>query len=130
MLCAVEAESCAARRNVCAISGIKIAELTNFCPGMHTPFAMSNDASPAANFSSTWLQLWAGSTDDYSIFALSRDGIVMTWNPGGERIQGYRDDEIIGQPFSVFYMEAERASGTPEAALEAAASSGRYVSEG
>ncbi|SAK86198.1 PAS/PAC sensor hybrid histidine kinase [Caballeronia fortuita] len=91
---------------------------------------MSNDISRAASFGTAWLQLWAGSTDDYSIFALSPDGIVMTWNPGGERIQGYRADEIIGQSFSAFYTDTERASGAPEAALEAAASSGRYVSEG
>ncbi|MCG7400421.1 MULTISPECIES: PAS domain S-box protein [Caballeronia] len=89
-----------------------------------------DDSSLDASFSAVWLQLWAASTDDYSIFALSPEGIVLTWNPGGERIQGYRADEIIGQPFSVFYMESERASGAPEAALKAAASSGRYVSEG
>ncbi|CAG9229702.1 Histidine kinase [Paraburkholderia sabiae] len=91
---------------------------------------MNDDTAPAAGFSSVWLRLWAESTDDYSIFALSPDGIVMTWNPGGERIKGYTADEIIGQPFSVFYTETERASGVPDAALKAAASSGRYVSEG
>ena len=72
---------------------------------------MNHDTSPAASFSTAWLQLWAGSTEDYSIFALSPDGIVMTWNPGGERIQGYRADEIIGQPYSVFYMETEPRLG-------------------
>jgi len=91
---------------------------------------MNDDTAPATGFSAVWLRLWAESTDDYSIFALSPDGIVMTWNPGGERIQGYTADEVIGQPFSVFYTETERASGVPEAALKAAASSGRYVTEG
>ncbi|MDR7009401.1 PAS domain S-box-containing protein, partial [Paraburkholderia strydomiana] len=57
---------------------------------------MKDIDSRPAGFSSAWLQLWAESTDDYSIFALSPDGIVLTWNPGGERIQGYRSEEIIG----------------------------------
>lgn len=111
---------------------MKTATMTNFClDGCSHRFAMNDDDSSLdASFSAVWLQLWAASTDDYSIFALSPEGIVLTWNPGGERIQGYRADEIIGQPFSVFYMESERASGAPEAALKAAASSGRYVSEG
>lgn len=26
---------------------------------------------------------------DYAIFMLDRDGYVMTWNPGAERIKGY-----------------------------------------
>jgi PAS domain S-box-containing protein len=89
-----------------------------------------NDASPPANFSSVWLRLWAESTEDYSIFALSPEGIVMTWNPGGERIKGYKAGEIIGQRFSLFYTETEKASGAPDAALRAAAESGRYVTEG
>ncbi|OUL93310.1 hybrid sensor histidine kinase/response regulator [Paraburkholderia hospita] len=90
-----------------------------------------NDASPqSAGFSSAWLRLWAESTQDYSIFALSPDGAILTWNPGGERIQGYQSEEIIGQSFSLFYPDTDRASGAPRAALRAAADSGRHVAEG
>ncbi|CAL8480645.1 PAS domain S-box protein [Caballeronia sp. S22] len=87
------------------------------------------DPAPAA-FSSVWLRLWAESTQDYSIFALSPEGIVLTWNPGGERIHGYRPREIIGQPYSVFFPETERAAAAPEAALRAATGTGRSVMEG
>jgi PAS domain S-box-containing protein len=89
-----------------------------------------NNAPHPDGFSSVWLRLWAESTGDYSIFALSPEGTVMTWNPGGERIHGYNADEIIGQRFSVFYTETERASGVPDAALAAAADFGRHVTEG
>ena len=71
---------------------------------------MNDDLGPhSAEFTSVWLRLWAESTQDYSIFALSPEGVILTWNPGGERIQGYRPHEIIGQPFSLFYTEADRA---------------------
>ncbi|MEO1356187.1 MAG: PAS domain S-box protein, partial [Pseudomonadota bacterium] len=77
-----------------------------------------------------WLRLWAESTSDFSIFALSRPGVVATWNPGGERMQGYRPDEIIGQPLALLYPPESRALGAPEAALHAAAQTGRHVEEG
>jgi len=91
---------------------------------------MNDAASPSSEFGSTWLRLWAELTSDYSIFALSIQGTVSTWNPGGECMQGYRPDEIIGQPFARLYPPEGRASGAPEAALHAAAKTGRHVEEG
>lgn len=37
------------------------------------------------------------SSDD-AMFSLTPDGIVDTWNPGAERLFGYRASEIVGQP--------------------------------
>ena len=37
---------------------------------------------------------------DYAIFILDPQGHVASWNPGAERIKGYKADEIIGQHFS------------------------------
>ena len=91
---------------------------------------MNDHTAPAAGFESIWLRLWAESTDEYSVFALSPAGIVLTWNPGGERIQGYKAHDVIGQPFSMFYTQADQSSGVPDSALGAAAGSGRYATEG
>jgi PAS domain S-box-containing protein len=66
---------------------------------------------------------------DYALFMLSPDGIVTNWNAGAERIKGYRADEILGQHFSVFYTDADRASGLPERVLETARALGRYEAE-
>lgn len=43
---------------------------------------------------------WVADVRDYAIFLLDRDGRVLTWNSGAERIKGYRRDEIVGQHFS------------------------------
>jgi PAS domain S-box-containing protein len=67
---------------------------------------------------------------DYAIFQLDRDGIVSTWNSGAERIKGYSADEIIGEHFSRFYTEEDRAAGVPQKTLETAAREGRYEAEG
>jgi len=44
---------------------------------------------------------------------LDPNGIVTNWNVGGQRIKGYAPEEIIGQHFSKFYSDADRASGRP-----------------
>jgi len=67
---------------------------------------------------------------DYAIFQLDRDGVVATWNAGAQRIKGYTADEIIGQHFSRFYTEEDRAAGVPATALATALTEGRFEAEG
>ena len=61
---------------------------------------------------------------------LDPNGVVTSWNIGGQRIKGYSPDEIIGQHFSRFYTEADRANGKPLRALRIAREQGRYEEEG
>nr|QQZ49768.1 PAS domain S-box protein [Phenylobacterium glaciei] len=61
---------------------------------------------------------------------LDPDGQVTNWNAGAERIKGYRADEIVGQHFSRFYTDEDRAAGGPQRALATAAAEGRYEHEG
>src|SRR5262249_58322222 len=49
---------------------------------------------------------------------------------GAERFKGYREHEIVGQHFSRFYTEEDRAAGVPQRALETARTEGRFESEG
>ena len=51
--------------------------------------------------------------DDYAIVLLDPSGHVTSWNAGAERIKGYREDEIVGRHFSVFFTAEERARGEP-----------------
>jgi PAS domain S-box-containing protein len=67
---------------------------------------------------------------DYAIFQLDVNGIIATWNIGAQRIKGYSADEIIGQHFSRFYSEEDRAAGVPARALKTATEEGRYEAEG
>jgi PAS domain S-box-containing protein len=66
---------------------------------------------------------------DYGIFMLDPNGTVTNWNRGAERIKGYRAEEIIGQHFSRFFTEEDRAANMPQHALEIAARDGRYETE-
>ncbi|HMI41644.1 MAG TPA: ATP-binding protein [Sphingomicrobium sp.] len=66
---------------------------------------------------------------DYAIYMLDTDGRVTNWNTGAESIKGYTADEIVGQHFSRFYTEEDRAAGEPQRALAVALSEGKYENE-
>jgi PAS domain S-box-containing protein len=67
---------------------------------------------------------------DYALYMLDPKGFVTSWNIGGQRIKGYLPSEILGQHFSRFYTEADRANGKPARALMIAEHQGRYEEEG
>src|ERR1700741_5214443 len=71
-------------------------------------------------------RLMVESVKDYAMIMLDPNGLVASWNAGAERFKGYRAEEIIGQHFSRFYTERDRAAGVPARALQIAAQEGRY----
>ena len=84
----------------------------------------------ANNRSEVQFRLLVKSVTDYAIYMLDPDGIVSTWNLGAERIKGYLPEEIIGQHFSKFYTEEDRAAGLPQRSLDRARREGRFENEG
>ena len=75
------------------------------------------------------LQLLVEAVTDYAIYMLDLEGNVVSWNPGARRIKGYTADEIIGQNFSRFFTDEDRASGKPARALQLAKTVGRFEDE-
>jgi PAS domain S-box-containing protein len=75
-------------------------------------------------------QLLVNAVTDYALYMLDREGYVATWNPGARRFKGYAAEEIIGQHFSRFFTEEDRAAGVPERALRTAATEGKFETEG
>src|SRR6185312_8275269 len=51
---------------------------------------------------------------DYAIILLDKDGTVLTWNAGAEKIKGYKAEEIIGQNFNMFYLPLDREEQLPQ----------------
>ncbi|MEO7804053.1 MAG: EAL domain-containing protein [Actinomycetota bacterium] len=66
---------------------------------------------------------------DYAILMLDVNGVVISWNAGAQRIQGYEASEVIGKEFSIFYPE-ESSHREPERDLKMAADNGRLEVEG
>jgi PAS domain S-box-containing protein len=67
---------------------------------------------------------------DYALYMLDPTGIITSWNVGGQRIKGYSSEQILGQHFSRFYTETDRANGRPARALRIAREQGRYEEDG
>ena len=83
-----------------------------------------------ATISSDDCRLLVENVIDYAIFMLDREGRVVSWNPGAQRIKGYTADEIVGCHFSKFYPEDDVAAGKPERELKTALQFGRVEDEG
>jgi PAS domain S-box-containing protein len=86
-------------------------------------------ADAALRASEERLRLIVDGVSDHAIFLLDPKGRVATWNPSAEKIKGYRADEIVGQHFSIFYTDDDRAAGRPSAVLERARRDGRVEDE-
>jgi len=70
------------------------------------------------------------SVTDYAIYMLDSRGHVTSWNAGAQRFKGYTPEEIIGQHFSRFYTDEDRATNLPARALEISARDGKFEAEG
>jgi PAS domain S-box-containing protein len=62
---------------------------------------------------------------DYAIIMLDRDGRIVSWNSGAERLFGYRTGEIIGKHVSCFSAPEVVQQGHPQRELQLAADQGR-----
>ncbi len=87
-------------------------------------------AEEALRISEQRFRLLVQGVTDYAIYMLDPQGVVSSWNPGAERFKGYVEEEIIGQHFSRFYTDEDRATGLPATALSIALREGRFEREG
>ena len=87
------------------------------------------EALEAARTRDQQLRSIVESVRDYAIYLLDRDGNVMTWNPGAERIKGYAAEEIVGKHFSRFFLQEDLERGRPAELMRLAAQKGRIKEE-
>jgi two-component system, chemotaxis family, CheB/CheR fusion protein len=69
------------------------------------------------------------SAREFAIFTLDTEGHIVTWNPGAQRITGYREEEILGEHVSIIFTEEDREAGIARVELETAARDGQAPDE-
>ena len=75
------------------------------------------------------LRIAAETTKDYAILTIDEQGSITNWNLGAQRMFGYGQKEMIGQPFSLLFTPEDRAAGVPEEELRVAHEEGRRLDE-
>jgi two-component system, chemotaxis family, CheB/CheR fusion protein len=75
------------------------------------------------------LRLLIDSVKDYAIFTIDPDGQVASWNAGAQRVFGYTEREIVGQPADTLFTPEDRERGVPQQELELARTEGRAEDE-
>ncbi|MEO7164266.1 MAG: response regulator, partial [Bdellovibrionia bacterium] len=75
-------------------------------------------------------RLFVESVKDYAIFMLDLNGVIVSWNPGAERITGYLVNDVIGRHSSIFYTQEDILAKVPQKAFDIALKNGRYEEEG
>ena len=75
-------------------------------------------------------RLLVEAVEDYAIFMLSPEGVVISWNAGAQRSKGYHAKDILGKHFRIFYPPEKQVAKHPEYELASALRNGRYQEEG
>lgn len=68
--------------------------------------------------------------EEYAIYMLDANGIVVTWNSGAQRNKGYAAEEIIGKSFERFFPPEAVAEDVPRQILKTARETGAFKGEG
>lgn len=75
------------------------------------------------------LRLIFESAADFAIFTIDPNGITTSWNPGAERLLGYKDEEIIGKSADVTFPPEEGGSDAAAEERRIALAHGRAEDE-
>lgn len=75
-------------------------------------------------------RLLVENVEDYAMFLMDADGIILTWNAGARKMKGYSAEEAIGRRYEIFFTEEDLKKGFPLEMLEHAAEHGVCRSNG
>ena len=75
------------------------------------------------------LSLLIDGAQELALYMVDPDGRITIWNRGAERLKGWSEADVIGQPMSLFYPADAIAAGKPQADLDRARREGRFEEE-
>jgi diguanylate cyclase (GGDEF)-like protein/PAS domain S-box-containing protein len=76
------------------------------------------------------LQVFTEGVEHSAVFMLDPEGRIKNWNPGAERLFGYKSREAIGKPYPFLYQKDEVQTDKAETGFKMAGSEGRHESVG
>ncbi len=91
--------------------------------------AMRDRALIAMRSSERTYKLMVENVRDYALFMTDAEGRVTKWNVGAERVLGWREEEIVGNPASIIFTPEDREAGADAGEMEKAARDGHAADE-
>src|SRR5437868_4015155 len=88
-----------------------------------------DQAAQALHESEERFRLLVEGVKDYAIFMLDSNYRISSWNPGAERILGFREEEILGQSGFIIFTPEDVQSGAAQGELDKAKAEGRAEDE-
>jgi two-component system, chemotaxis family, CheB/CheR fusion protein len=82
-------------------------------------------AAEALRGSEERLRMVVENATEYAIFSMDLKRRITIWNSGAERLLGYAESEVLGQPADIIFTEGDRAAGAPEHEMKTAVAEGR-----
>ncbi len=87
------------------------------------------EAEAALRESEERFRLLINGVSDYALCQLDQNGRIVSWNSGAERVLGYTEAEIIGQPYTLLFTPEDVASGESQREISDAVRQGRSMDE-
>jgi len=87
------------------------------------------EAEDALRESEERFRLFVNGVRDYALFQMDPDGRIVSWNSGAERVLGFSESDVVGQPSSVLFIPEDIARGEPRREIETALANGRSEDE-
>jgi two-component system CheB/CheR fusion protein len=88
-----------------------------------------NEAVQSLRESEERFRLFVDSVRDYALFQMDLAGRITSWNSGAERLLGFSESEIIGQPAERVFTPEDVAHGEAARELETARTTGSAEDE-
>jgi two-component system CheB/CheR fusion protein len=75
------------------------------------------------------MRLVAESLREFAIFTVDPEGLITTWNIGAERLFGYTEADVLGQPMTLLCTPEDVQLGVPQQEMQQARLDGRAEDE-
>src|SRR6187200_1679614 len=70
-------------------------------------------------------ELLVSELTEFAVFLTDAEGCITSWNPGVERLLGFKQNEWVGQPADMIFTPEDRAAKKPEEEMAIAIRDGR-----
>lgn len=106
-------------------------QLTGFTHVVHdaTEHKLSVENLRKLNFELEQYRIILENIDEHAIYTLDAEGRITGWGTGAQQVLGYTAEEALGQHYTMFAQEEDRAAGLPERDLAVAAATGRCCTD-